>query len=157
MKLRVSGYSLMYSLWASSPRHSSGWTGKWRTASNYISRIWIPPLILLWLPIDWLVRFPPNQCKVEMSMYLNKHWKTCAKGNVIITNVISANQHFASTFWMQGFKSQRCSCKLSFVFLPCCYSALESLLTDYLVHKSKCTAKKNRPVVQYKTIFLPGK
>ena len=37
-------------------------------------------------------------------------------GNNIITNVISANQHFASTFSMQIFKFQRRSCKLSFIF-----------------------------------------
>ena len=49
-------------------------------------------------------------------------------GNDIISNVISANQHFASTFLMQIFKCQRLSCKLSFLFLPHCQSALESLL-----------------------------
>ena len=44
---------------------------------------------------------------------VNKHRKTRAKGNDVIANVISANQHFASTFWMQIFKFQRRSCKLS--------------------------------------------
>ena len=40
------------------------------------------------------------------------------KGNDVITNAISANQHFASTFSMQIFKFQRRSCKLSFLFRP---------------------------------------
>ena len=42
--------------------------------------------------------------------------KTRAKGNDVITNVISANQHFASTFSMQIFKFQRRSCKLRRAF-----------------------------------------
>ena len=47
-----------------------------------------------------------------------KHWKTCAKGNDVITNLISANQHFALTFLVQIFKFQSCSCKLPFLFPP---------------------------------------
>ena len=39
-----------------------------------------------------------------------------AKGYDVIINIISANQHFASTFLMQIFKLQRRSCKLSFLF-----------------------------------------
>ena len=39
-----------------------------------------------------------NQCEAETSANVNKHWKTRAKGNDIITNVISVNQHFSSTF-----------------------------------------------------------
>ena len=39
-----------------------------------------------------------NQRKVETSTIVNKHWKTHAKGNGVITSVISANQHFASTY-----------------------------------------------------------
>ena len=57
-----------------------------------------------------------NQHEAETSANVNKHWKTRAKGNVVITNVISANQHFASTFSMQIFKFQRRNCKLSFFF-----------------------------------------
>ena len=34
-----------------------------------------------------------NQRKVEMNV-VNKHWKTCAKGNDVITNVISTNHHY---------------------------------------------------------------
>ena len=38
-----------------------------------------------------------NQREAETSGNVNKHWKTRAKGNVVITSVISANQHFAKT------------------------------------------------------------
>ena len=44
--------------------------------------------------------------------------KACAKGNEVITNVISTNQHFASTFSMQIFKFKSRSCNLSFLFPP---------------------------------------
>ena len=81
--------------------------GKGRRICYYVSGIWIPPPIPLWLPVNWAVRFPP------VSANVNKHWKTRAKGNDVIANVISANQHFASTFSMQIFKFQRRSCKLS--------------------------------------------
>ena len=53
-----------------------------------------------------------NQREAETSAGVNKHWKTRAEGDDVITNVISANQHFASTFSMQIFKFQRRSCKL---------------------------------------------
>ena len=66
-----------------------------------------------------------NQREVETSANINKHWKARAMGNDIITNVISANQHFASTFSMQIFKFQRRSCKLSFLFPPRRQSAQE--------------------------------
>ena len=45
-----------------------------------------------------------NQREVETSANVNKHWKPRVKGNDVITNVISANQHLASTFPMQIFK-----------------------------------------------------
>ena len=40
-------------------------------------------------------------------------------------------------FWMQIFKFQRHGCKVSFLFPPCCQSALESLLTGYycIIHR----------------------
>ena len=69
-----------------------------------------------------------NQHKAEMSANVNKHWKTRAKGDDVITNVISANHYFASTFSMQIFKFQRRSSKLSFLFLPHHQSTLENLL-----------------------------
>ena len=111
------------SLGASSPGGSGGGRGKWRRACNYVPGIWIPPPIPLWLPVDWAFRFPPISAKAETSANVNKHWKTRGKGNDVITNVISANRHFASTFSMQIFKFQRRSCKLSFLFPPCRQSA----------------------------------
>ena len=51
------------------------------------------------------VRFPPISTKQKRSQFnVNKHWKKHAKGSDIIFNVISVNQHFASTFSMQIFK-----------------------------------------------------
>ena len=87
------------SLRTSSSGRSGGGTGKRRRAGIYISGIWIPFPIPLWLPFDWAVRLPPiNQREAETSANVNKYWKTRAKGNDVITNVISANQYFASTF-----------------------------------------------------------
>jgi len=48
-----------------------------------------------------------NQREAETNTILSKHWKTCAKGNDVITNVIFTNQHFALTILMQIFKFQR--------------------------------------------------
>ena len=59
-----------------------------------------------------------NQRVAETSLNVNKDWKTRAKDNDVITYVIFANQHFASTFSMQIFKFQRRSCKLSFLPPP---------------------------------------
>ena len=39
-----------------------------------------------------------NQREAETSAIVNKHWKARAKGNGVIAYVISANQHFASTY-----------------------------------------------------------
>ena len=55
---------------------------------------------------------------MQMGKNIAKHVKASAKGNDIITFVISANQHLASTLLMQIFRFQRRGCKLSFVFLP---------------------------------------
>ena len=65
--------------------------------------------------------------KQKLPEITNKHWKTHAKGNDIITYVISANQHFIS-HWLFF---QRCSCKLSFLFPPHHQSAPECLLPGY--------------------------
>ena len=94
---------------------------KGRRACNYVSGIWIPPAISLWLPVDGAVRFPPISAKrkrAPMQTNIQKHVKARAKVNDVITNVISTNQHFASTFAMQIFKFQRRSCKLSLLFPP---------------------------------------
>ena len=42
-----------------------------------------------------------NQCEAETSANVKKHWK--ARNNDVINNVISANQHFTSTFSIQIF------------------------------------------------------
>ena len=41
---------LLISLWASSLWHSGRGAGKGRKACNYVSGIWNPPTIPLWLP-----------------------------------------------------------------------------------------------------------
>ena len=69
--------------------------------SHYLSGIWI---------LLSCLSFPP------ISANVNKHWKARVKGNDVITNVISANKHFASTFSIQMFKFQRRSC--NWVLLP---------------------------------------
>ena len=60
---RFSGSSQIPSLRASSLGRSDGGAGQERRACNYISGIWIPPPIPLWLPVDWAVRFPPINAK----------------------------------------------------------------------------------------------
>ena len=62
------------------------------------------------LPVYWAVRFPPNQREGETSS--NVH---VPRGNDVITNVISANQHFASTFSMQIVKFQRRTARSPFL------------------------------------------
>ena len=69
--------------------------------SHYVSGIWI---------LLSCLSFPP------ISANVNKHWKARVKGIDVITNVISANKHFASTFSIQMFKFQRRSC--NWVLLP---------------------------------------
>ena len=89
--------------------------GKGRRACNYDSGIWIPLPIPLWLSVNWAVRFTPISVKRKQVWIrnVNKHWKTSANGSDVIANVISANQHFASTFTTQIFKFRRHSCKLT--------------------------------------------
>ena len=55
-----------------------------------------------------LSEFPP------VSANVNNTVKARADRNYVITNVISANNHFASTFSMQIFKFQRRSCLPAF-------------------------------------------
>ena len=69
-----------------------------------------------------------NKREEQTSANVNK---TPAKGNNVFTQVMSANQHFASTFSMQIFKFRRLSCKLSFLFPSRRQSAAESLLAGY--------------------------
>ena len=138
------------SLGASSPGRSDGGAGKGRRAGHYVSGIWIPPPIPLWLPVDWAVTFPPISMKWKWVRMETKNWKTCSKGNDVITNVILANQHFISTFSMQIFKFQRHSCTLSFLFLPHHQSTQESLLASYYQSlKSMENCKAVRPKSGY--------
>ena len=65
-----------------------------------------------------------NQHEAEMSANVNKHSKTRAKDNDVITNVSS--------------KFQRRSCKLSFLFPPRRQSAPESLLAGYSENEKSC-------------------
>ena len=68
------------------------------------------------------------QSKAKTSANVNKHWKTRTKGNDVITNITSANRHFASSFSMQIFKFQRRSCRFSFFSRPAAIAPPESLL-----------------------------
>ena len=72
-----------------------------------------------------------NQRQAKTNANVNKHWKTRAKGNDVITNVTSAYQQFSSTSSMQTFKFQRRSYKLFFLFPHRRQSAPESLLAGY--------------------------
>ena len=66
-----------------------------------------------------------------------------AKGNGVITNVISSNPHFASTFSMQIFKFQRRSCKLSFFFPP---NVITSITSSRKGDKKKRKRVQRSPV-----------
>ena len=105
---------------------------KGRRACNYVSGIWIPPPIFPVARRRLSCQISTNQREAETSANINKHWKKRAKVNDVTTNVISANQHFPSTFSMPIFKFQRLSCKLSFLFPLSHQSASQSLLAGYL-------------------------
>ena len=92
------------SLWASSTEWYSNGVGKGGGACNYVSGIWIPPPIPLWLTIN--CQISTNQCEAETRANVNKHWKPRAKGNYAITNIISANQHFHRLFWCRYSNSR---------------------------------------------------
>ena len=70
--------------------------------------------VFSWISVPTeLSEFPP------VSANVNNTVKARANRNYVITNVISANNHFASTFSMQIFKFQRRSC-LPACRLPAC-------------------------------------
>ena len=99
--LKGVGLSFSWSLRAISQGRSGGRAGKGRRACNYVSGIWIPPVAPRRL-----------SCQITASQSVRSGnerecKQTRAKGNDLITNVISANQHFALTFSMQIFKFQR--------------------------------------------------
>ena len=116
------------SLRVSYPGPSGGGATKERRACNHVSGIWIPPQIC-GSPSTELSDFRQS-ARSGNEREWNKLWKASAKGNDVITNVISADQHFASTFSMQIFKFPRRTWKLSFLFPPNRESAPESLLAD---------------------------
>ena len=130
--------------WCHSPRCSGGLVGKWRGACNYVSGICRNLNSLSNSPVAsrrLSCQISVNQREAETNANLNKRWKTRAKGNDVITNVISANQHFASTFSMQIFKFQRRSCKLRRAFSQakispnqCMYVGPFSSLLDCVMH-----------------------
>ena len=77
-------------------------------ACNYVSGIWIPPPIPLWLPVDWAVGFPPITAKRKDREFQQTLEITC-QGNDVITNVISANKNFAFShrlFWCRYSNSR---------------------------------------------------
>ena len=109
----------LISLQASCQEHSGGGAGKGRRACYCTSRIWISASKKLMrnshgAPCQLSCQILANQREAETSTNVNKHWKTCVKGDDIITYVISTLQHFASTFSMQIFKFQRRSFKLQY-------------------------------------------
>ena len=102
------------SLRASSPGRSDSGAGKERKGGLQI-RLWNlnSTSISLVAPRRRSCQIKAEQREAETSANENKHWKTSAKSNDVITNVISANQHFLLTFSMQIFKFYRRCCKLS--------------------------------------------
>ena len=83
-------------------------------------------------------QIPANQREAETSVNVNKHWKTRTKGNDVITNIISANQHFASTYML---KFQRRSWKLFFLALPPSSTARAPWKASPQATYSTCPAK----------------
>ena len=89
-----------------------------------------------------------NQREAETITNVNKHCKTRGLGNDVIVYVISADQHFVSTFSMQIFKFQRRSCELSFLFPEhpgvACSQALtlqfDALVIELTYRSSNCMA-----------------
>ena len=107
------------------------------------------------LEFEFHLQFPCGSPSTELSDFrqstrsrnerecTNGHWKKRAKVNDVTTNVISANQHFASTFLMQIFKFQRRTCKLSFLFPPHRQSTPESLLENHVRHGDSDNENEN--------------
>ena len=94
------------------------WNKRFRTVQVYWGKGRRINYATMSLEFEFHLKFPVAPCQLNCLIStsranVNKHWKTRAKGNDVIANVISPNQHFASTFWMQIFKFQRRSCKLS--------------------------------------------
>ena len=69
-----------------------------------------------------------NQCEVETSTKVNKHWKTQAKGTWLHYWCHLHQSAFRIDFFDEIFKFHRRGCKLSFLFPPTTKSTPESLL-----------------------------
>ena len=143
----------------SSPGQASLWTGLalqgtlpvgWEKEGNLQLCLWNlnstcnSPVAPRWLSCQ----ISANRGEGIMNPNVNKHWKTCAKGNDIIINVTSAKQHFVSTFSMQIFKFHRRSCKLSFLVLSHCQSTPESLLAGFGQAECKSCLLKGQAGIQ---------
>ena len=136
------------------------WRGEKRRESLQL-RLWnlsstsISPAV----PRRLYCQISANQREAEMSANVNKHWKTRAKSNDVITNVISANQHFASTFSMQIFKFQRRSSKLSFLFPPrpaarACLQAKAVGASKAWCDSGRASSSSSRPTRRQKEALL---
>ena len=104
----VSLITLVNKLWGSLQASSPGCSGYGAGIFSSTSNSPVSPLLLS-------CQISANQHEAEKSASVNKHWKTHAKGNDVIT--------------MQMVKFQGRSCKLSFLFPPHLKRAPESLLT----------------------------
>ena len=93
------------------------------------------------LEFEFHLQFPCGSLSTELSDFrqstrsrnerkCKRTLKNTCKVNDVTTNVISANQHLASTFLMQIVKFQRRTCKLSFLFPPRRQSTPESMLAS---------------------------
>ena len=98
-------FQQLISLQASSPgKKGAGWEMEEELATTSLELILNSSSVV---PRRLSCQFSDNQNEAEISANINTNWKTRSKGNAVITNAISANQHFASTFSMQIFKFHR--------------------------------------------------
>ena len=116
------------SLPASSPGRSGGGVGKGRRACNYllVSGIWLSASKKLMRNADWMTFVMTSlplasgfKCLFTFALVLTSHW---------LEEIWQLSRRGATGELEVEFKFQRHSCKFSFLFLPHCQSALESLL-----------------------------
>ena len=116
------------SLWTSSLGRSGGGVGKGRRAYNYllVSGIWLSASKKLMRNADWMTFVMTSlplasgfKCLFTFTLVFTLRW---------LAEIWQLSRQGATGELEVEFKFQRCSCKLSFLFLPHCQSALESLL-----------------------------
>ena len=123
----------------------------WNLNSNFNSQV---------APRRLSCQISANQCEAETNANVKINRKIRTKGNDVITNVISANQHFASTFSMQIFKFQRrtCRCKFSYFSRPAlraprkAYSQANpglQLRVQFLHHSISVVCRYGRAAIYY--------